>query len=127
MPDVTPEAVVPDVIPEDVIRAARAVGVLNLVRRKDEPLRRAITCEGRVVGFCHPHETKRGFRLGPLFVLPDYRSRGLLREAYATHAAGKRCIAFIHTWNERSARAHAAAGFVLWKQQRAGSLWLRTP
>ncbi len=112
-------------IPPNVLAAAREDRRLHLVRAKDADIRRAILVAGDVVGFCHPHDTARGFRLGPLFVLPSHRGRGLIRAAYEQHAAGRRCIAYIHDWNEPSARAHAGAGFVKSRRDRGGWIWVR--
>lgn len=114
------------VIPAEVIAAAKRTPFIHL-RKKDLPLRRPILCDGAVVGFCHPHETPRGFRLGPIFVLPSYRGRGLTRWAYATYAAGKRCVAYIHDGNFGSEKAHAAAGFVRWRRGKGGFTWTREP
>jgi GNAT superfamily N-acetyltransferase len=111
-------------IPLDVVALARAERFIHL-RAKDEHLRRPILLDGQVVGFCHPHETPRGFRLGPIFVLPEHRGRGLTRAAYERHAAGKRCVAYIHDGNVGSEKAHAAAGFVKWRQGRGGWTWVR--
>ncbi len=111
-------------IPDDVLAAARAEKFITL-RKKDLPLRRPILCDGRVVGFCHPHETPGGFRLGPIFVLPAFRGRGLTRAAYAEHAAGKHCIAYIHTGNIGSEKAHEAAGFRRLRYSKGGCTWVR--
>lgn len=112
------------VIPAHVLSAARREPFISL-RRKDEPHRRPILCEGEVVGFCHPHETPRGFRLGPIFVMPTFRGRGLTRAAYAEHAKDRRCIAYIHYGNVGSEKAHAAAGFVKSIEGRGGWTWVR--
>jgi GNAT superfamily N-acetyltransferase len=111
-------------IPAEVIAAARKESFIHL-RGKDRHLRRPILCDGRVVGFCHPHDTPNGYRLGPIFVLPTFRGRGLTRAAYKRHAAGRRCVAYIHDGNVGSAKAHAAAGFVRWRQGRGGWTWVR--
>lgn len=111
-------------IPSEVIAAAKREPFIHL-RAKDLDLRRPIVCDGAVVGFCHPHDTPSGFRLGPIFVLPAYRGRGLTRAAYAQHAAGRRCFAYIHTGNVGSEKAHAAAGFKLVRTRRGGTTWVR--
>lgn len=111
-------------IPDDVLAAAKRERYIHL-RGKDALLRKPIVCEGRVVGFCHPHETPSGFRLGPIFVLPDFRGRGLTRAAYEEHAAGKHCVAYIHTGNVGSEKAHAAAGFTRGRQGASGCTWVR--
>lgn len=111
-------------IPAEVIAAARHAPFIHL-RKKDLHLRRPILCEGQVVGFCHPHETPSGYRLGPIFVLLAFRRRGLAQGAYEEHATGRRCIAYIHDGNESSERAHAAAGFRPRRRGRGGWTWVR--
>lgn len=111
-------------IPALVITAAKNEPFIHL-RGKDLPLRRPIVCDGAVVGFCHPHPTPRGFRLGPIFVLPSYRGRGLTRAAYAEHAAGKACVAYVHDGNVGSEKAHAAAGFERRARGKGGWTWVR--
>jgi RimJ/RimL family protein N-acetyltransferase len=111
-------------IPKEVVAAARSEPFIHL-RGKDLHLRRPIVYEGRVVGFCHPHDTPSGYRLGPIFVLPAFRGHGLTRRAYEQHAAGRRCIAYTHHGNVGSEKAHAAAGFVKWRKGRGGWTWVR--
>lgn len=128
VPPLLPSAPSPPsmVIPDEVIAAAKRSRFIHL-RAKDLHFRQPILCDGVVVGFCHPHETPRGFRLGPIFVLPSHRGRGLTRWAYATYAAGKRCVAYIHDNNLRSENAHAAAGFVRGRRGKGGFTWTRDP
>ncbi len=114
-----------DEIPAEVVAAARREPYIHL-RGKDVPLRRPIRCDGQVVGFCHPHETPNGYRLGPIFVLPAFRGRRLTLAAYAEHALGRTCIAFIHEGNIGSEKAHAAAGFVRGKKRGGGWFWHRS-
>lgn len=111
-------------IPPDMIAFARKEPFIHL-RKKDDHLRRAILSGGEVAGFCHPHMTPNGFRLGPIFVAPEYRGRGLTRAAYEQYARGRRCIAYIHDGNVGSEKAHIAAGFVKWRRGRGGWTWVR--
>lgn len=111
-------------IPPSVLTAARSEPFIHL-RKKDEHLRRSFVLDGEVVGFCHPHTTTSGFRLGPIYVAPEYRGRGLTRAMYDRYAAGRRCIAYVHDGNVGSEKAHAAAGFVKWRQGRGGWTWVR--
>lgn len=108
----------------EVISAARKEEFIHL-RKKDEHLRTPIRADGRIVGLCHPHQTPNGFRLGPIFVLPEFRGRGLTAAAYAEHAAGKRCVAYVHHGNVGSEKAHIAAGFRRLRQGRGGWTWVR--
>lgn len=111
-------------IPAHVVQAARKEPFIHL-RGKDLHLRVPIVLNGAVVGFCHPHETPHGYRLGPIFVLPEYRGRGLTRAAYEQHASGRHCVAYIHNGNVGSEKAHAAAGFVRKRRWRGGWTWER--
>ena len=111
-------------IPDDMIVAARREPYIHL-RKKDEHLRMPILWGELVVGFCHPHETPNGFRLGPIFVMPLYRGRGFTTKAYETYAKGKTCIAYIHHGNIGSEKAHAAAGFVKLRKGKGGWTWIR--
>lgn len=111
-------------IPPDMIAFARKESFIT-IRKKDEPLRRAIVLDGEVVGFCHPHPTPNGFRLGPIYVAPEFRGRGLTRVAYEQYAKDRRCVAYIHDGNVGSEKAHAAAGFVKQRKGRGGWTWVR--
>lgn len=113
-----------DQIPSEVVAAARREPHIHL-RGKDAHLRCPIVCDGRVVGFCHPHQAVGGFRLGPIFVMPEYRGRGLTRAAYEEHAKGRRCVAYIHHGNVGSEKAHVAAGFVKLREGKGGWTWIR--
>lgn len=111
-------------IPEAVIAAARKESFIHL-RGKDEPLRTPIVLDGVVVGFCHPHQAVGGYRLGPIFVMPEARGKGLTRAAYEQHAKGRRCVAYIHDGNLGSEKAHIAAGFVKQRKGKGGWTWVR--
>lgn len=111
-------------IPASVIEAARKETFIHL-RKKDEHLRKPILFQGKVVGFCHPHETASGFRLGPIFVLPEFRGKRLTKLAYETYAVGKKCVAYVHHENIRSKRAHIAAGFLKLRRGKGGWTYVR--
>jgi len=107
-------------IPADVLTAARAE--YQCVMRRDMDLV-PIECDGRVVGFHHaPRETTMGRRCGPMFVLPDYRRRGLMVAAYARIPGP--LVAFVRHDNEPSMRMHARAGFTRWRRGASG-WWVR--
>lgn len=114
------------VVPEEIVRAAREVPELRsrvfLCSTRREPL----TADGKVVGFVTPHETAQGWRHGPIFVLPGYRRRGLVKAYYDSHPE-RLCVAFIHDGNEASRRMHLAAGFTDWKRGPGGVYMRREP
>lgn len=110
-------------IPLSILREAKKdplIGprvILRSTRR--EPL----CCGGRVVGFVTPHESPWGSRVGPVFILEGFRSRGLLVSYYAAHP-DKAFVAFIPSGRGNSKRAHECAGFVPWRKAKGGE-WMR--
>lgn len=113
-------------VPEEIVRAAMAEpglrGRVFLCSTRREPL----YGDGKVVGFVTPHETKSGWRHGPIFVLPAYRKRGLVEAYYASHPE-RLCIAFIPDDNKASRRTHERAGFKEWKRGPKGWYMRREP
>lgn len=74
---------------------------------------RPLMWEGEVVGAWHPRLAGAGwFRVGPIWIHPDHRGRGIASRAIAEVTAGRRSRAWIEEDNEGSKRAFAAAGFV---------------
>lgn len=114
------------VVPEEVVRAAREVPELRsrvlLCSKRREPL----WCDGKVVGFVTPRETKDGWRHGPIFVLPAYRGRGLVVAYYAAHPE-RTCVAFVPDGNDASRKMHERAGFTAWKRGPKGTYYRRAP
>lgn len=110
-------------VPEEIVRAAMKEPTLRgrVILRSTR--RHPLICDGKVVGFVTPHETKSGWRIGPIYVAPGYRRRGLVA-AYYQAQPGKAFVAFIADGNAASLSAHRAAGFVAWKKARHGQ-WLR--
>ncbi len=79
-----------------------------------------------LVGFATPRQDQDGvWRMGALFVLPEYRGRGLARTAIASFMKGRRGRAFIETDNDPSQKAYEAAGFKVVKvdPKNNGSWW----
>lgn len=113
-------------IPAEVVRAAMAdpaiKGRIFLCSSRREPL----TFEGKVVGFVSPHETKDGWRHGPIFVLEGFRGRGLVERYYKAHPE-RRCVAFVADDNLSSRRMHVRAGFANWKRHAKGWFMRREP
>jgi L-amino acid N-acyltransferase YncA len=60
-----------------------------------------------------------GWRHGPIFVLPDYRGKGLVEAYYASHPE-RVCVAFIPDTNDASRKTHEKAGFANWKRGPGG-------
>ena len=82
-----------------------------------------IHCDGEVVGFYHPSRScAYGRRLGPLFVLPEYRRRGLMRAVYEAESGP--LVAFVLDNNPASLALHLSCGFRHWRRGPKGS-WLR--
>lgn len=99
-------------IPDEVISAARDEYhvVLTGVRRLT-PIR----YRGRVVGFYSPRRCAFGRRIGPLFVMPAFRRRGLALKAYAS----------VRGPLVASIALHERAGFRRWSRYAAGWWWRR--
>ena len=113
-------------VPEEIVRAAMAEPGLRARVFLCSTRREALVCDGRVVGFVTPHETKRGWRHGPIFVLPEYRKRGLVQAYYAAHPE-RLCVAFVANSNKESRRMHELAGFVHWMGGNGGVYMRREP
>lgn len=111
------------VIPEEIVRAAMAEpglrGRVFLCSTRRKPL----LVDGEVVGFVTPHETKSGWRAGPIFVMPAFRGRGLVEAFYAANR-DRTWVAFVADQNASSLAMHQRAGFRDWKKARGGR-WMR--
>ena len=111
-------------IPAALLRAAnRDHGTRGRVRRG--ALRVAILCDGVAVGFYTPHRTADGRRgrIGPVYVLPQYRGRGLVIAVYASIPGPM--LACIEDGNTASERLHERAGFVRARRYSHGWYWTR--
>lgn len=110
-------------IPMALIREAKKDPLIGprivLSSKRREPL----VWEGEVVGFVTPHDTPSGRRIGPIYVAPGHRKRGLVLRWYNEHP-DETFIAFIPVGNYSSLRLHQRAGFRHWKNARNGE-WLR--
>lgn len=111
-------------IPLAIVRAAMKEPALagRVILRSKR--REALTADGQVVGFVTPHQVGDHWRHGPIFVLPGYRSRGLVRAYYDAHPE-RVCVSFVADGNESSRRMHVAAGFVEWRRGKGGSFLRR--
>ena len=116
-------ALAPDPVPEAIVRAAREDALLRSRVYLTDRRRRAILCDGEVVGFVTPHETPSGWRAGPIFVLPAYRGRGLVEAFYASHP-DRTWVAFVPSGKPASRVMHTKAGFKKWKDSTHG-VWMK--
>lgn len=111
-------------IPVEVLRAAgKAHGLEGRV--KPDAQRMPIVCDGRVVGFYTPHHAANGrARIGPFFVLPEYRRRGLLLAVYES-MRGTPMMAAVRDDMPESTALHERAGFIRIRRFRWGWYWHR--
>lgn len=69
--------------------------------------------EGKVVGFSVPFQEPDGYwRTGSIYVLPEYRGKGVAADFIRAFRQGKRMRAWIEPKNASSIRAYKAAGFL---------------
>lgn len=108
-------------IPDAVIEAARREYQASTFT--SAPELRPITCDGRVVGFYCPRERKVGRSLGPVFVMPEFRRRGLALRLFGSIEGP--LVACVRDDNPASQRLVERAGFVRWKRYAAGWWWRR--
>ena len=112
-----------DEIPLEILRAAnRDHGTRGRVKRDAE--RVAIWCDGRIVGFYTPHRAASGEgRIGPVYVLPECRGRGLVTAVYRSIDGAM--LACIEDGNEESQRLHERARFHRLRRYSHGWYWRR--
>lgn len=110
-------------VPEEIVRAAMTENALRgrviLSSKRRVPLMH----EGECVGFVTPHETKSGWRAGPIYVVPGHRGHHHVEQFYAKHR-DRTWVAFVPSGNRASESMHRRAGFAPWKKARDGQ-WLR--
>lgn len=112
-------------IPLEILREANAAPETRGRARRDA-YREPITCDGEVVGFYSPHETAWGWRLGPVYVRPEYRRRGLALAAY-NKFRDRAVVVFVADTNAASLAFVTRAGFVRWKPGNGGWFMRREP
>lgn len=113
-------------IPLDLLlEANRDHGTRGRVRPKDPTIVRVpIICDDVVVGFYTPHKAADGRgRIGPVYVRPEYRGRGLVTDVYREIVGPM--MACIEDGNTSSERLHTAAGFTRWRRYAHGWYWRR--
>lgn len=112
-------------IPLEIVRAAMKEPALRGRVLLGSLRREALRCDGQIVGFVTPRNQRDSkvlggiWRHGPIYILPEFRGRGLLVAYYDAHPR-RVCVSFVAHDNEESLRAHLAAGFVAWRRHRAG-------
>ena len=110
-------------VPHSIVCEARKEHFLRgMIRTRD--IRVALVCDGKAVGFYTPRVAKDGlFRVGPVYIIPEFRKRGLLRSLYESMPiALKACI---EHGNVASEAAHERCGFVRWRRYSNGWWWYR--
>lgn len=111
-------------VPEEIVRAAMAEPSLRGRVFLCSTRRESLWFDGKIVGFVTPHQTKMGWRHGPIFVQPEYRGRGLVQAYYAAHPE-RECVAFVPAGNEASRKMHMDAGFKDWRRGSGGTYMRR--
>lgn len=110
-------------VPVAIVRAAMAEPVIGsrviLSSTRRVPLMHGAEC----VGFVTPHETKSGWRAGPIYVVPGHRGHRHVEEFYRANQ-DRAWVAFVPKGNTASASVHVRCGFVPWKRAKFGS-WYR--
>ena len=87
--------------------------------------KKPIALDGETVGFYCPHPVGRGrTRVGPIYVVPQHRGKGLGLQAYEW-ADGVKLVAYVHNGNMGSERLHEKARFVRWYKAPGGYYWKR--
>lgn len=105
--------------------ANKEPSIAGRVRPRDPAvLRVPIMHGGAVVGFYCPHAAACGrTRIGPIYIAPEFRGRGLATAAY--RAIEGPMMAAVLDGDEASERMHARAGFVRWRRFARGWHWRR--
>lgn len=114
-------------VPLAIVREAMADPVIGsrviLSSKRRVPLIHGSEC----VGFVTPHETKSGWRAGPIYVVPGHRGHHHVEEFYRREMREhpeRSWVAFVPKGNTASASLHSRVGFVPWKRSKFGS-WYR--
>lgn len=109
-------------VPQELVREARGCHWLRTRVRYSDPRREPIICDGQVVGFYTPHHMGGVLRLGPMYITPAFRGRGLMATVYASIT--ETVVALVEDGNAESERLHLRCGFVRWRRRRTG-WWYR--
>jgi hypothetical protein len=83
-----------------------------------------LLCADETVGFYTPHFAANGrMRLGPIYVTPAFRGRGLVSTVYRSITVPM--MATILDSHEDSRRLHERVGFERWRRFARGWYYLR--
>jgi GNAT superfamily N-acetyltransferase len=83
--------------------------------------------DGVAVGLVTPHTQGRWLRIGPIWVAPEHRGRGVGVRMIVHAVEGRACMAWIHRDNHASQAAYTRAGFRRIRPSGCGALWTYTP
>jgi GNAT superfamily N-acetyltransferase len=109
-------------IPGDVLVAARR-DLARICAVPPTRRLRPISADGLVVGFYHPHHGPYGRQLGPMFVLPEFRGRGLALATYDREPGV--LYSFVHERNVAAVRLMELARFKRFVTMPHAAFWLR--
>ena len=108
-------------VPEDMLDRAEddpEFKGYNLIKGKAQT---PIYDNGTVVGFMIPRQEPDGvWRTGPIWIDPEFRSRGLASKAIADFSKGKNVKCWIADYNLPSIRAYEKAGFSKGEEKTMG-------
>lgn len=112
-------------IPAHVLRAANRDEPIKGRVKASQNRRVPIKADGVTVGFVTPHLGAYGWRLGSIYVLPEYRGRGLAQRAVLSFRWLGLCH-FVPNSSPASHAMHKACGFIIWRTTKTGT-WYRLP
>jgi GNAT superfamily N-acetyltransferase len=108
-------------IPTEVLQLARKDRWLKGYVKADAH-REPVLLDGVVVGFYTPHIDRNGcLQLGPVFVLPEHRGKGLVTAIY--RAAPEPLVACVEIGNVESERMVERAGLRRWRRYQRVWHW----
>lgn len=111
-------------IPADMLKRANACEWIR-GRVFPDAAREPIVHDGEVVGFVSPHQGRHGFRLGPIWIEPEHRGKGLAAKVVAAYADKHPDLChWLADRNEATLRMHLSIGFRLWRRGSRGG-WYR--
>lgn len=82
--------------------------------------------DNQLVGFATPRQENDGvWRMGAIYIIPEFRNRGIVGKIISSFMSGKKGRAFIEDENLSSQKAYQKAGFrsIRVDLKNAGSWW----